>query len=137
MPGSKSRQLHASPVVRAMSKDGCPYQILGVASDSDVKEIRAKYYAAAKAFHPDSGHSKDDPMAKHKFAAAKEAYDVLSDSHKRKMYDKWKAAQRGEFDQGPGVVGTMRPPMNATGRILSCIVAVPALTLVFAVLGMK
>ena len=129
------RQLHVSHVVRANKL--CPYDILGVAPDAELKEIKASYYAAAKAFHPDSGQKKDDPEAKHKFAAAKEAFDVLKDAEKRRLYDRWKAAQRGEFDQGPGVVGAMRPPMNPVGRILSFIVAIPAATLLFAVLGMK
>ena len=62
------------------------YAILGVERDATEKEIKRSFRNLSKKVHPDVT---DDPAAAEKFDMIKEAYDVLSDSEKRKEYDQF------------------------------------------------
>jgi curved DNA-binding protein len=62
------------------------YEVLGVGRDSDDKQIRAAYRKLARKFHPDVNKS---PDASDKFKEATEAYEVLSDPEKRRVYDQF------------------------------------------------
>lgn len=66
-----------------MAKDY--YKILGVSKKADEKEIKAAYRALARKYHPDVNPG--NPEAEAKFKEISEAYAVLSDDEKRKMYD--------------------------------------------------
>lgn len=59
------------------------YTILGVSRDASQAEIKKAYYRLAKSHHPDSGNG-SDPSA---FAELSHAYETLSDSRKRRIYD--------------------------------------------------
>ncbi len=61
------------------------YQVLGVGRDADEKAIRNAFRQRAKELHPDV--NRDDPRAEERFKDLNEAYEVLSDSGKRKLYD--------------------------------------------------
>ena len=63
------------------------YEVLGVKKDATEAEIKSAYRKKAKELHPDL--NKDDPHAEEKFKEAQEAYSVLSDESKRKMYDQF------------------------------------------------
>lgn len=63
------------------------YEILGVSKTASEAEIKSAFRKKAKEFHPDL--NKDDPTAADKFKEAQEAYSVLSDENKRKMYDQY------------------------------------------------
>ncbi|MCO6479499.1 MAG: DnaJ domain-containing protein [Phaeodactylibacter sp.] len=63
------------------------YKILGVGRDAGKEEIRKAYRKIARKYHPDL--NPDDKEAEKKFKQANEAYEVLSDSEKRKKYDKY------------------------------------------------
>lgn len=63
------------------------YEILGVSKTASDAEIKSAFRKKAKEFHPDL--NKDDPTAADKFKEAQEAYSVLSDENKRKMYDQY------------------------------------------------
>lgn len=72
------------------------YKVMGVSKDIPQKDIRAAYRKRSKQFHPDL--HPDDPKAKAKFQMLNEAYEVLNDPEKRKLYDQygenWKQANQ-------------------------------------------
>jgi len=63
------------------------YEILGVAREADEKEIKRAYRKLAMKYHPD--RNADDEDGDHKFTAAREAYEVLSDPSRRGAYDQF------------------------------------------------
>jgi DnaJ-class molecular chaperone len=71
------------------------YQVLGVERGADEKTIRAAFRSRAKKMHPDV--NRDDPQAEERFKDLNEAFEVLSDADKRRMYDRfgedWKRYQ--------------------------------------------
>lgn len=60
------------------------YQILGVSVNATQEEIKNAYRKCVKMYHPDINH---DPEAEDIMKEINEAYDVLSDLGKRKIYD--------------------------------------------------
>jgi len=65
------------------------YEILGVPKDSTAQEIKKKYRSLALRHHPDRVKEQDKKQAEEKFKEISEAYGVLSDPQKRKMYDQY------------------------------------------------
>ena len=63
------------------------YQILGVQRNSSAEEIKKAYRKMALQHHPDRNH--DKPESEEKFKEASEAYSVLGNSEKRKIYDQY------------------------------------------------
>lgn len=59
------------------------YDILGIKRDATPEEIKNAYRKLAKKYHPDSTGGEDN---KEKFQEIQEAYEVLSDPAKRKLY---------------------------------------------------
>ena len=76
------------------------YEVLGVSKNATEQEIKSAYRKKAKELHPDL--NKDDPKAEDKFKECQEAYSVLSDESKRRMYDQFGHAGVSQGAAGPG-----------------------------------
>lgn len=77
-----------------MAKDY--YQTLGVAKTASQDEIKKAFRSLARKYHPDANPDNKE-AAEEKFKEISEAYEVLSDESKRRMYD-----QTGTVDFGSG-----------------------------------
>lgn len=71
------------------------YKVMGLSRDADEKEIKMAYRRLARKYHPDISK---EPNAEEKFKELGEAYEVLKDPQKRKVYDQygqdWEARQQ-------------------------------------------
>ncbi len=65
------------------------YEILGVPPNADKKVIKQTFRQLAKKYHPDINPGNNEAEAK--FKTINEAYQVLSDTEKRKKYDELRA----------------------------------------------
>src|ERR1700677_446060 len=63
------------------------YKILDLARNASEAEIKKAYRRLAMKFHPDRNPGDHD--AEEKFKEAKEAYEVLSETQKRAVYDQY------------------------------------------------
>lgn len=75
------------------------YEVLGVSQDADKNTIKKAYRKLAKKYHPDTNQG--NAQAAERFKEATEAYNILSDPEKKKMYDQFGHAA---FD-GSGAAG--------------------------------
>ena len=78
------------------------YELLGVPRKAPLKEIRQAYRKLARKYHPDLNPG--DKSSEEKFKQVQEAYDVLSDTKKRQMYDQF------GFDADKGAARARRRP---------------------------
>ena len=63
------------------------YETLGVNKSADKEAIKKAYRKLAKKYHPDTNAG--NPHAEEMFKDVTEAYNVLSDEKKRKLYDEF------------------------------------------------
>lgn len=77
------------------------YKTLGISTHATAEEIKKAYRKLALKFHPD--RNPGDKEAEDKFKVATEAYEVLGDLDKRKIYDRYGVAGlRDSGYNGPG-----------------------------------
>ena len=81
------------------------YKTLGIKRDSSADEIRKAYRRLARKYHPDLNPG--DKAAEERFKKVQEAYDILSDSRKRQMYDQYGFYSDAGF---PGAGGSQHGP---------------------------
>jgi len=80
------------------------YELLGVSRKASAKDIRSAFRKLARKYHPDLNPG--DKGAEEKFKQLQEAYDVLSDSKKRQMYDQhWFYSENFQPGSGPSTGG--------------------------------
>ena len=110
------------------------YDCLGVKKTATEKEIKSAYRKLAKKYHPDTNPG--DKQAEQRFKEITEAYNVLSDTEKRKLYDQFGmaafdgsmgdpsagdpfggAAGSGEYNGGFGNGGQYREYHYSTGNM--------------------
>ena len=63
------------------------YEVLGIDKSASEKELKSAYRKLAKKYHPDANPG--DKQSEEKFKELSEAYDILKDPEKRKLYDKF------------------------------------------------
>ena len=75
------------------------YETLGVAKDASADDIKSSYRKLAKQYHPDVT-KEDSAHAEERFKEISEAYEVLMDPEKRKLYDNYgRAGVAGQFSE--------------------------------------
>ncbi|HWL84380.1 MAG TPA: molecular chaperone DnaJ [Polyangiaceae bacterium] len=80
----------------------CYYEVLGVSKDASADELRRAYKKEALKHHPD--RNPGNPRAEHAFKEVNEAYQVLQDEQKRRIYDQFGFAG---LEGGGGLSGDM------------------------------
>src|SRR5438067_9195519 len=73
------------------------YEVLGVSRDANEDELKRAFRKLARQYHPDVNKS---PEAEMRFKEIDEAYEVLSDAQKRRIYDQF--GHDGLSNQGSG-----------------------------------
>ncbi len=86
------------------------YEVLGINRSADKEAIKKAYRKMAKKYHPDSNEG--NPDAEEKFKEVTEAYNVLSDPEKKKLYDQFGHAA---FEEGAGGAGYGGGGFNGNG----------------------
>jgi len=81
-----------------MVKETKFYDLLGVSPNADDNALKKAYRKLAMKWHPDKNPG--DANAQEKFKSISEAYGILSDSQKRKMYDEY--GEQGLKEGGGG-----------------------------------
>lgn len=98
------------------------YTILGVTRKTSKEEIKLNYRKLAKKYHPDTNTNQDAELI---FKDVTEAYNILIDDEKKKVYDKQVIKYKYGFDNLdktlPNVKYEIKPGMNVINDLLSTI----------------
>mgnify|MGYP001197157556 CR=1 FL=1 len=69
------------------------YKIIGLTNTASVEEIKKAYRALAMKYHPD--RNENDPECEERLKAINEAYQVLGNDEKRRLYDFFRQRNSG------------------------------------------
>src|SRR5271154_729457 len=86
------------------------YELLGVDRKASAKDIRTAFRKLARKYHPDLNPG--DKASEEKFKELQEAYDVLSDTKKRGIYD-----QHGFYSDNMPPSGYAAGPESGGGDV--------------------
>jgi len=89
------------------------YETLGVPKNASADDIRKSYRKLARKHHPDLNPG--DKSSEERFKNVQEAYDVLSDTKKREMYDQVGFYSENGFQGGAPPGGQPPPGMDFGG----------------------
>jgi molecular chaperone DnaJ len=89
------------------------YDVLGIGRESNDDQVRRAFRMRARVLHPDVSQ---DPEANAKFAELAEAYDILSKSTSRLLYDRFGYRGRGEFAAVEAGTQQLFDFLESTGR---------------------
>ena len=111
------------------------YTVLGIPPDAVLADIKKAYRKLARRHHPDRNNG--DPAAAERFRQITEAYEVLADPDRRKLYDAIRPPVTGTTITPPGQA---EPAISAVVRVLEDIWAairarhgeVPAVVIIIA-----
>ena len=82
------------------------YKVLNVSKTATKQEIKTAYRKAAVKWHPDLHHDAESKrVAEDMMKKVNRAYEILSDTQKRKIYDQGIDPDNPEYDQGFGNAG--------------------------------
>jgi len=89
------------------------YDVLGVERGAPEAAVKKAFRRLARELHPDVNNH--DPAAEEKFKAAAEAYEVLSDPERRRVYDAYghEGLRSGGFPQGGAGFGSIEDILQA------------------------
>ncbi len=79
------------------------YKVLGIKRNATDAEVQRAYREMARKYHPDL--NPDDAKAKEKFQAVQRAYEVLNDSEKRELYNRYGSKFDSMGGSGGGPAG--------------------------------
>src|SRR3989440_5046999 len=88
------------------------YKVLGVSKNASADEIKRTFRKLARKYHPDVNPG--DKKAEEKFKEINEAYEVLSDTDKRRKYDTLGSNWMDQF--GPNFGAGTRRTYSYGGR---------------------
>src|SRR3954449_7665267 len=88
------------------------YELLGIPRDASEAEIKKAFRALARELHPDVSEA---PDAEERFREVVEAYEVLSKSETRQLYDRYGHAglRSGGFEPGHFDFGSLSDLFSA------------------------
>lgn len=89
------------------------YKILGVAKTATDDDLKKAYRKLALKYHPDKNKA---PGAEERFKEIAEAYEILSDSKKRQIYDQYGEEGLSGGGAGPGFGGGFKPGDGHAGH---------------------
>src|SRR5436190_3180440 len=89
------------------------YEVLGIDRGADGAELKKAFRRLARELHPDV--NKHDPEAEEKFKEAAEAYEVLSDPERRRIYDAYghDGLRTGGWAPRSGAFGSFEDVLSA------------------------
>src|ERR1700735_5848294 len=94
------------------------YETLSVPRAASEEEIRKAYRKLARKYHPDLNPG--DKAAEDRFKNVQEAYDILSDTKKKQMYDTVGFYSDSGFAAGGGGSGGGGPPCHPNKGFNGC-----------------